>query len=485
MLRPDPIPRFGVPRRMHTTQPQPGPAAHPTARVRGRRASPWWYLRYWALVSLPAMLIAAVPPSPAQRHAIDYRVGDVQVCGAIDEFALLPSERCADRRREFASGEAACVFTRFDSPASVQAHKVVAYRDGVEQFERLSLNHGPGTWHVGEGGWAYCEPDLAVPGHWRFELYVDIGVGFELVGSRSLRVQTEQPYAFAGAETCSRVVTSVDGWSYACAEPADTFVAPERVHLVAEFADVVVDHRFRVVTRRDGALVRTQTTDWNRVRERWARSYFVPDVETTPGTYTFEFFIDVGDGFEPVGTRTFAAALLAPVEGPVRAQCHWPDEHGVWAFCKHGPGGPHAPHGVALSDDSQAWDANLRDYADSGEWVYPVAPGRVVRYGGADAGPYNGAAGILVQHETRHGEVWWSGYLHMRRDSITVREGDLVDVYTPLGRIGRTGTTNSHLHVVAYRGDNDKRGLRSFDAEIRGRDTVVTARRPGGRDRAG
>lgn len=436
------------------------------------------------LVLLPTMVLAAVPPSPAQRHAIDYRIGNVQVCGAVEDPAVDPRRQCVDRRRDFDSGEPVCVFTRFDHPKNVLAHRVVAYRDGEEQFKRDSTAHPQGTWHIGDKGWGYCEPDLALPGHWRFELYVDIGVGFELLGSRTLKMHAERPYTFLGAATCARVTTSVDGGRYACADPTDTFVASERAHLVAEFADVVADHRFRVETRRDGLLVRTQTTDWNRVRERWPRSYFVPDIETTPGTYTFDVSIDVGEGFEPVGSHDFTTAVLAPVEGPVRTQCHWPDERGVWAFCKHSPGGPHAPHGVALADDRQAWDANLRDYEDSGEWVYPVAPGRIVRYGGSNASRYNGAAGILVQHETRHGERWWSGYLHMRRDSITVREGDLVDFRTPLGRIGRTGTTNSHLHVVVYRGENRKSALRSFDAAILARDESRIARQPGHRERS-
>jgi len=461
----------------HITQSiAPTPGGKPRRRVRlfARGA-----LRSFLVLLLPTLFIAALPPSPAQRHAIDYRIGHVEVCGDIDESAADASQRCRDRRRDFQSGEQVCVHTRFRSPKATPAYRVVAYLDGEERMQRESAGAPVGSWHVDDSGWAYCEPDLALPGHWRFELYADIGVGFELVGSRSLQMHAERPYEFVGAQTCARVAASVDGWRYECVEPVDTFVASEKAHLVAEFANVVSDHRFRVRTRRDGVLVRTQATDWNRVHERWTRSYFVPDVETTPGTYTFEIAIDVGNGFEPVGTRSFDAVLLAPVTGPVRDQCHWPEERGVWAFCKHRPGRPHAPHGVALSNDNEAWDANLRNYEDTGEWVYPVAPGRIVRYGGPNAARYNGAAGILVQHETRHGEVWWSGYLHMRRDSITVNEGDLVDVNTPIGRIGRTGTTNSHLHFVAYRGENRKQGLRSFNAGVRGRDDATFARQTG------
>lgn len=416
------------------------------------------------LIALAACVIAAVPPTPAQRHAIDYRLGDVRVCGAIDELNPDARSRCADERREFASGEQVCVYTRFANPKGSHRHRIVASHNGVEQFTRDDIGEHEDSWQVQDEWWSYCEPDPALPGNWRFDLYADVGRGYELIGSRSFAMHADHLYEIGDVQTCDKIRTSADGWQYECADPKKRFAASERAHMVAEFRNVVADHRFRAETRRDGKLVRTQTTDWNRVHARWDRSFFVPEVETVPGSYEFAYYIDVGNGFERVGTKTFEVGIRSPVHGPVRMQCGWPEDKGIWAFCKHRPGGPHAAHGVAFADDSRAWDINLRDYEDSGEWVYPVAPGKVVRYGGAGASRYNGAAGVLIEHQTADGERWWSGYLHMRRDSVQVHEGDIVDIDTPLGRIGRTGTTNSHLHAVIYRGANTKGGLRSFDA---------------------
>lgn len=430
------------------------------------------------LIVLSVCAIAAVPPTPAQRHAIDYRIGEVQVCGAIDELEPDVQQRCLDERREFSSGEKVCVYTRFANPGGEHRHRVVAWRDGEEQFVRDDAGAHVDSWRVDEEWWAYCEPDPALPGNWRFDLFADIGRGFELVGSRSFAVRAEQLYEVGKAETCAEVRAAADGWQYECTESKRVFAAGERAHMVAEFRNVIADHRFRVETRRDGRLVRTQTTDWNRVHERWHKSFLVPEVETAPGRYEFVYSIDTGNGFERVGSRRFAVGVRAPVLGPVRNQCHWPQRRGVWAICKHRRGGPHAPHGVAFADDSAAWDINLRDYEDAGKPVYPMAPGRIVRFGGPGSAAYNGAAGVLVEHETADGERWWSAYLHMQRDSIAVREGQMVDVDTPLGRIGRTGTTNSHLHAVAYRGENRKGGLRSFEALIVPRtEPVQTARR--------
>jgi len=417
-----------------------------------------------------ALVIAAVPPTSAQKHAIDYRVGDVKVCGRIDGLSLDAPRRCSDERREFQSGEQVCLYTRFENPKGSHRHRVIAYLDGIERFVRDDAGEHIESGRADDEWWTYCEPDIALPGSWRFDLYTDVGAGYEVVGSRSFAVYADALYEFVGAQSCGRVTADADGWRYECAEPRTEFVASERARMVAEFRNVIADHRFRVETRRDGALVRTQTTDWNRVDGRWERSYFVPEVDTAPGDYEFEFFIDVGSGFEQVGSQEFSVGVLAPVDGPVRAQCHWPSRRGTWAFCKHRRSGPHASHGVALADDSAAWDINLRDYEDAGEWVYAVAPGRVVRYGGRDASRYNGAAGVLIEHETADGDRWWSGYLHMRRDSVIVNEGDLVDVDTPIGQIGRTGTSNSHLHAVVYRGENRPAGLRSFDASFIQRD---------------
>jgi hypothetical protein len=154
------------------------------------------------------------------------------------------------------------------------------------------------------------------------------------------------------------------------------------------------------------------------------------------------------------------------VHGTLRRQCYWPIEPSVWSFCPHRPQGNHAARGVAGADDDKAWDVNLRDFLDTRRPVFAVAPGRVVSYGGTIQPGDGRSAGVLIEHRTPAGERWWSGYLHMRRDSIAVREGDFVEPDTFLGRIGRSGTEDNHLHFVVYDGVNQWGGLRSLDAEL-------------------
>lgn len=422
------------------------------------------------LLLLIAFVAVAVPASPSQRQASDYLLGDAEICGVVDEWAADGRDRCRDPRREFDSGEEVCLYTRFQTPAGRHRHRVVAYRNGVEQFVRDEAGSHGDSREAEEEWWAHCEPDLALPGDWRFDLYFDTGLGYELVDSEAFQIQAERLYDFATAETCADVAIEDEGWRYDCVEPTDRFLAQEPAYLVAEFRNVIADHRLLAKTFRNGTLIHTEETGWNRVRRRLKQTYFVPvAVDTIPGTYRQEVFIDVGAGYERVADRRFVVDVLAPVEGTISMVCDWPEGDDNWAFCKHGRRGHPMRNGVALADDRSAWDANLPNFRDSGKHVFPVAPGRVVKYGGEHRPGGDETAGVLIEHTTPGGEKWWSGYLHMRRDSIRLREGQLVDIDTPLGQVGRTGANNAHLHVVVYRGKNALGGLKSFEVAFRSR----------------
>lgn len=215
---------------------------------------------------------------------------------------------------------------------------------------------------------------------------------------------------------------------------------------------------------------------------------------------------NTGTGFSTVfGLAVFAPRphfVLSPVDGPIHI-CTNPDvtdpdfpsdcpfAADTWEFWQHKTGFHRPLGGIAGSDDTFAWDVNLNgEPTDRGKPVFAVAPGKVVKYGG-DVAPGGCSASVLIEHNL-NGDVWWSGYLHMKIDpKIKVDFG--VNESTILGTISDTfckDKINNHLHFIVYTGENTSGGLKSFDVLIsESPDTTppaVKVKKPnGGRIKAG
>lgn len=371
-------------------------------------------------------------------------------------------------RQVFDVADPVCVLVQLSEVLASHRYRAVAYHDGVEQWRRQS------EWRVVDGfgqpvsRWSFCEENEILPGRWRFDIFVDAGFGFEFVTTQSAEVRTARQYELVDAATCSGDDSS--SYGVACAGNGSRFLADEPVRLWATLRGVVSDHRFLVKTYRNGAVVSRQQSAWSKARPYPGLANLeAVELDTLPGNYRFEFFIDTGRGFERVGGRDFLVEVRSPVDGPVRLQCDWPEEEYAWAFCQHRGKRRHASSGVAEADDGRAWDINLRNYADRGRPVFPVAPGRVVKYGDAYLPGTGKSGGVLIEHQTPSGVRWWSGYLHLKRGSVTVQEGQEVNPDTELGRIGSTGADNSHLHLAVYEGENSTGGLRSITTRFRPR----------------
>jgi hypothetical protein len=419
-----------------------------------------------ALASLWAMLFGLLVAFPTLTPQTPYRFHGATLSASRPAVRAMHEEGTS--RQVFELDEPLCLFVQLDEVRESHRYRVIAYRNGVEQWRRESAWRAVSSFGEQASRWWLCDEDNMLPGRWRFDVFVDAGVGFEFLTAQRAEVRSDRLYRFVAASTCTAHESSSS--AAACLEDRSHFLAGAPVQLWATFAAVVSDHRFLVKTYRNGRLVARQLSPWKRARPKSALAHVAAaELNTVPGRYRFEFFIDAGAGFERVGERDFTVEVRSPVEGPLRLQCDWPEEKHTWAFCQHREGGKHAPTGVAAADDTRAWDVNLRDYADRGRPVFPVAAGRVVKYGDSVA-PGSGRSGsVLVEHTTPGGDRWWSGYLHLKRGSVTVREGQKVSTDTVVGHVGATGADNSHLHLVVYEGENSAGGLKSMNAEFRPR----------------
>lgn len=283
-------------------------------------------------------------------------------------------------------------------------------------------------------------------------------------------VREPRPYTFVDARTCASVTGPTRARDYRCNDESSSFLVGEQVHLWAKFEGIDSGYQYLVKTYQDGKLIKQSKSEWHSKSKQPVSSYLVThQASGLPGEYRSEFFINVGRGFEKVSSKSYRVEVLSPVAGEVRRQCYWPEGEDEWAFCPHVQTGRRSSRGIALANDTAAWDVNLRDYEDAGKQVYPVAPGKIVKYGNQTLPGEGDFAGVLVEHQAADGKRWWSGYLHMKRDSIHLHEGQEVDIDSPLGVVGRTGTSNSHLHVVIYKGENQLGALKSFETSFRSR----------------
>jgi hypothetical protein len=123
-----------------------------------------------------------------------------------------------------------------------------------------------------------------------------------------------------------------------------------------------------------------------------------------------------------------------------------------------GPGQRDYTCGLKSRDDHRGVDFMLPGFAamEAGVSVLAAAPGVV-------AATRDGVEDIPVTPESRariagrecgnavridHGQGWQTLYCHMKRGSLTVRQGDRVETGDVLGEVGLSGLTNApHLHL--------------------------------------
>lgn len=152
-----------------------------------------------------------------------------------------------------------------------------------------------------------------------------------------------------------------------------------------------------------------------------------------------------------------APALALPVDCVLGESCAIQD----YVDVDPGPSALDYGCGARTRDGHNGVDIRLRSLSDLSEniGVLAAAPGRVARLRdgeqdklftpGEDLGGRDCGNGVVVEHAGG----WSTQYCHLKRGSLTVREGDQVAAGDRLGAVGLSGrTTFPHLHFTLRRG---------------------------------
>ena len=183
-------------------------------------------------------------------------------------------------------------------------------------------------------------------------------------------------------------------------------------------------------------------------------------------TYQNQYTISHQVNFSDVEVST-PTTILSPVEGSLRVtSSNIGTGDGKWEFNQHKSGGHRPGGGIGGADDTNAWDCNLYEVSnrngDVGKSVYAVAEGDVVTYAGV--GLTNGCNAVLIAHPNKNNPIWWSGYLHLGAQSVSLNQHVTQD--TVIGTVGRACADNDHLHFAVYTGENSSGKLKSFNVNI-------------------
>ncbi len=130
----------------------------------------------------------------------------------------------------------------------------------------------------------------------------------------------------------------------------------------------------------------------------------------------------------------WATGMVYPVGDPKNFQLPAPGEERGFAISRGLKGGRDRHEGVDLSNRSRGGE------------VRAIAPGLVVCTRTKHSGGWGNM--VVLAHRLPGGEVLFSLFAHLMPGSIAVREGDIVALGQPVGKIGSTGrSTGPHLHL--------------------------------------
>ncbi len=147
-------------------------------------------------------------------------------------------------------------------------------------------------------------------GNYRADYYLDQGSGFALVGSKEFTVAPAPcPYVFDHAITALawQYGNGSDYWNLQPVKPQTEFFAGQTVYLLAQVRNIYADHRWKVELYRDNTFLWSYQTPINHVGAGWVYGNFYPYFESVqPGNYEAKVYIDIGNGYQLLASRSFS-----------------------------------------------------------------------------------------------------------------------------------------------------------------------------------
>lgn len=219
-----------------------------------------------------------------------------------------------DPRTTYAPGDKVYALSQVSNIYVNHQWKAELYRSGTKIWEYSTdwLNVGAG-WTYGN---FYPYYENAQPGNYEFKIFINTGDGFKLLDTKGFTVTGQSgdyTYHHAAVAAGWQYGSGADFWNIQPVDPRTSFGRGEDVYLVAQARNVYVDHRWKVETYRSGTMLWNYATNWNRVGTGWAYSNFYPaNFDSAPGNYEFKLYIDSGNGFNLLDTKTFTVSNCAP-----------------------------------------------------------------------------------------------------------------------------------------------------------------------------
>lgn len=235
--------------------------------------------------------------------------GNARTCGGISAPDAAWNYNCLDPRTTFQAGSTVHALARIENVSVDHRFRVEVIKNGVPAWQYTTPTNFVGS------GWssAHFFPSMtnAAPGEYTWRLSVGIGPTFRLLGVVSFRVTAPaSPYTYSGgARTCGGISAPDANWNYTCLDPRTTFASGSTVHALAKITNVTVDHRFKVVVRKNGTYAWEYTTPVNVVGSGWPQAHFFPSmVNATPGSYVWDLYVGVGSAFVLLDTVAFTVS---------------------------------------------------------------------------------------------------------------------------------------------------------------------------------
>jgi hypothetical protein len=178
----------------------------------------------------------------------------------------------------------------------------------VKQWENITPLLDVGT------GWAYSNfyPYLAnaQPGSYEFRAFIDTGDGFKSLATTTFTVSgTMVPYVYhhTSFATTWNYGTSTDYWNLQPVDAKTVFAPGDKIYFLSQARNVYVTHQWRGELYRNNALLWSNTSNSLDVGSGWTFSNFYPFLDNAqPGSYQYKVYINVGNGFILLDTKTFS-----------------------------------------------------------------------------------------------------------------------------------------------------------------------------------